>query len=240
MKTENNQLVFLNSKRPLLFLGDHHGAWSQLLDIIDTKKISNCYLISVGDSGIGFTNRKNQERINEQLNKEFKDNNIVFMAIRGNHDDPAYFSGPERVQLSNFKLLEDYTVIEYGGKKIQLIGGATSIDRTGRKEGTSYWEGEVVNFKKDNCEEVDILVTHTAPSWCFPQQFNEMVYGWALEDAYLIGDLSNERAIMDEICKLCKPKLHLYGHFHSSWTEEINGCKHKLLDINEIWGNIEV
>ena len=230
----------LNEKKPLLFLGDHHGAWSQLLDIIENKQISNCYLISVGDCGIGFTNRKNQERINEQLNKEFKDNNIVFMAIRGNHDDPAYFSGPERVALSNFELIADYTVVEYGDKKIQFIGGATSIDRTGRTEGTSYWEGEVVDFKKDKCEEVDILVTHTAPSWCFPQQFNEMVYGWALEDAYLLEDLTGERATMDEICKLCKPKLHLYGHFHSSWTEEINGCKHRLLNINEIWGNVPV
>jgi hypothetical protein len=45
---------------------------------------------------------------------------------------------------------------------------------------------------------------------------------------------------MDEICKLCKPRLHLYGHFHSSWTERVNGCVHKLLDINEIWGNIEL
>lgn len=240
MKTSNNQLVFLNSNRPLLFLGDHHGAWSQLFDIIETRKINNCYLISVGDLGIGFTNRKKQEKINERLNKEFKDKNIVFMAIRGNHDDPVYFSGPERVQLSNFKLLEDYTVIEHNGKKIQLIGGAISIDRTGRKEGTSYWEKEVVSFKKDNCEQVDILVTHTAPSWCFPQQFNEMVYGWAREDAYLLEDLTKERAIMDEICKLCKPRLHLYGHFHSSWTERVNGCVHKLLDINEIWGNLEV
>jgi hypothetical protein len=240
MKTSTNPLLFLNSNKPLLFLGDHHGAWSQLLDIIDTKKISNCYLVSVGDSGIGFSHRKKQERINEQLNTKFKDRNIVFMSIRGNHDDPSYFKGLKRVALSNFELIEDYTVVEYNKKKIQFIGGATSIDRTGRSEGTSHWEGEVVNFKRDNCEEVDILVTHTAPSWCFPQQFNEMVYGWAREDAYLLEDLTEERAIMDEICKLCKPKLHLYGHFHSSWTEEINGCKHKLLDINEIWGNIEI
>jgi hypothetical protein len=229
----------LNKNKPILFLGDHHGAWSQLIDIIETKKISDCYLISVGDSGIGFTSWENQVRINEQLNQEFKNNNIVFMSIRGNHDDPDYFKGSDRVSLSNFELIEDYTVAEYGGKKIQFIGGATSIDRTGRKEGTSYWNREVVNFERDKCEEVDILITHTAPSWCFPQQFNEMVYGWAREDAYLLEDLTDERAIMDEICKLCKPKLHLYGHFHSAWTEEINGCKHKLLDINEIWGNIE-
>ena len=225
----------LDKDKPILFLGDHHGNWSQLLGIIESRKISDCYLISVGDSGIGFTHRKKQERINEQLNKEFEANNINFMSIRGNHDDPSYFKGLKRVTLSNFELIEDYTIVEYGDKKIQFIGGATSIDRTGRTEGTSYWEKEVLVFEKNKCEEVDILVTHTTPSWCFPQQFNEMVYGWAREDAYLLEDLTEERAVMDEIYKLCKPKLHLYGHFHSAWTEEISGCKHKLLDINEIW-----
>jgi hypothetical protein len=234
----NGNTKILNKNKPLLFLGDHHGEWSYLLDIVDAKKISDCYLISVGDSGIGFTNKENQEKNNHWLNEEFKERNIVFMAARGNHDDPAYFQGANRVSLSNFELIEDYTVAEYNGKKIQFIGGAVSIDRTARKEGVSYWEDEAVKLDRDKCKKVDILVTHTAPSWCFPQQFNEMVYGWALEDAYLIGDLSNERVIMDEIFKLCKPYLHLYGHFHSSWTEEINGCKHKLLDINEIWGNI--
>lgn len=236
MEMDGNMKI-LNKNKPILFLGDHHGEWSYLLDIIDAKKISDCYLISVGDSGIGFTNKENQEKNNNWLNEEFKERNIVFMAARGNHDGPAYFQGANRVSLSNFELIEDYTTAEYNGKKIQFIGGAVSIDRIARKEGVSYWENEVVKLDRDKCKEVDILVTHTAPSWCFPQQFNEMVYGWALEDAYLIGDLSNERAIMDEIFKLCKPKLHLYGHFHSTWTEEINGCKHKLLDINEIWGN---
>ena len=231
----------LNKNKPLLFLGDNHGAWSQLFDIIDTKKISNCYLFSVGDLGIGFKYKKNHEyKQSEKLNNLFKEQNIEFYGVRGNHDDPSYFEGSNRIVFDNFELIEDYTVMEYGDKKIQFIGGAVSIDRTGRKEGTSYWAKEAVNYKKDKCKEVDILVTHTAPSWCFPQQFNALVYGWALEDAYLLGDLSNERAIMDEIHKLCKPKLHLYGHFHSSWTEEINGCKHKLLDINEIWGNIEI
>jgi hypothetical protein len=230
----------LNKDKPILFLGDHHGEWSYLLDIIDDKEINNCYLISVGDSGIGFTDNATQIKNIHYLNFEFSERNIIFMSIRGNHDDPVYFQGANRVALENFELIEDYTTMEYEGKTIQFIGGAVSIDRTSRTEGRSYWEKEVVKFDKDKCKQVDILVTHTAPSWCFPQQFNEMVYGWANEDAYLIEDLTNERAVMDEICKLCKPRTHLYGHFHSSWTERVNGCVHKLLDINEIWGNIEL
>jgi Icc-related predicted phosphoesterase len=234
----NGNIKILNKNKPLLFLGDHHGNWGMLFEIIKDKNIENCTLISVGDLGIGFHFKKEFEyKSSEKLSEKFKERNIHFFGIRGNHDDPYFFEGENRIVYENFELLEDYTVAEYEGKFIQFIGGACSIDRTARKEGVSYWSGEEVKLDRGKCKKVDILVTHTTPSWCFPQQFNELVYGWALEDAYLIGDLSNERAIMDEIFKLCKPKLHLYGHFHSTWTEEINGCKHKLLDINEIWGN---
>mgnify|MGYP003333585123 CR=1 FL=1 len=47
--------------------------------------------------------------------------------------------------------------------------------------------------------------------------------------------ISKKNLMMDEIFKKCKPKYHYYGHFHSSWAEEINGCKHRLLDINELY-----
>jgi UDP-2,3-diacylglucosamine pyrophosphatase LpxH len=232
-------IKILNKNKPLLFLGDHHGEWDFVFDIIKTKKIENCYIICVGDGGEGFISKDKQLRQFDILNNRFKKYNIEYKSIRGNHSDPSYFQGLNRVSLSNFELIEDYTVMEYDGKKIQFIGGAVSIDRTSRTEGRSYWEDEVVKFDRDKCKEVDILVTHTAPSWCFPQQFNEMVYGWANEDAYLLEDLTDERAVMDEICKLCKPRTHLYGHFHSSWAERVNGCVHRLLDINEIWGNVE-
>jgi predicted phosphodiesterase len=200
----------LDGDKQILFLGDIHGNWNELLFKIQLKKISNANIISVGDLGMGFNS--NQDRITSGLlDKEFKQNNIKFYGIRGNHDDPSFF------------------------KAIQLIGGAVSVDRTGRRVGVSHWEDEGVVFNRDACQKVDILVTHTAPSYCFPQQFNEIVYGWAREDAYLIEDLTEERAVMDEIFKLCSPSLHFYGHFHSSWAEKINGCESRLLDINEIY-----
>lgn len=227
----------LNDNLPIIFLGDHHGTWNELFYLIDKNKIENCNIISVGDLGIGFKSKKEYEySLSEKLNKEFKEKNINFYGIRGNHDNPSYFEGGDRICFENFELVEDYTVIKYKDKSIQFIGGAVSIDRTGRREGVSYWAGEGLKYDKNKLQKVDILVTHTAPSWCFPQQFNEMVYGWAREDAYLLEDLTNERAVMDEIFKVCKPSLHLYGHFHISCTERINGCIHKLLNINELWG----
>ena len=228
-------IEILDKNKPIFYVGDHHGSWGQLFSVIDRLKIKNCYIISVGDSGIGFRAKKEQLSDIKILNKQFKKLDIIFMSIRGNHDDPSYYTGNDRIKLSNFELIEDYTVMEHNSKSIQCIGGAISIDRTGRKEGISYWVDESVVFVKDKLQKVDILVTHTAPNWCFPQQFNEMVYGWAREDAYLLEDLTDERAVVGEIFKICQPSLHLYGHFHSSWNEEINGCMHRLLNINELW-----
>lgn len=218
---------------PIVFLGDHHGEWAVLLNELDKINLENCFLISVGDCGIGFGSRQYNLQLFEKLNKEFKQKNIYFKAIRGNHDDPSYFKAG-KVHLSHFELLQDYTTIKHRNKNIQLIGGAISIDRTGRTEGTSYWKDEEVVLEKDLCKEVDILVTHTAPSVCFPQAFNEMVYSWADDDPSLITELTNERSKMNKIFDACKPKYHFYGHFHSSWSEEVNGCKHRLLNINEL------
>ena len=41
-------IKILNKNKPLLFLGDHHGEWDFVFDIIKTKKIENCYIICVG------------------------------------------------------------------------------------------------------------------------------------------------------------------------------------------------
>jgi len=224
----------LDENKQLLFLGDNHGNWTETLYKVRSKDVTDAYIVSVGDLGIGFQPARDVDSC-RRLSEEFSLRNIIFYGIRGNHDDPSYFTGNNRIVFENFELLEDYTIFKYKDRSLQFIGGAISIDRTGRATEVSHWETEGVVFKREECKPVDVLVTHTAPSYCFPQQFNEIVYGWAREDAYLIDDLIEERAVMDEILNLCVPSLHVYGHFHSSWTDQINQCKHKLLDINELW-----
>ena len=226
----------LNSELSLIFLGDNHGNWNELMYYIRKSDVKNANIVSVGDLGIGFRIKDEYERgLCSNLSKEFSERNLFFYGIRGNHDNPRFFQGNDRILFSNFQLIEDYAVSEYKGVTIQFVGGAISIDRTGRKEDVSYWTDESVVYKPNLCKKVDVLVTHTAPPQCFPQTFNEIVYSWAREDAYLIEDLIDERAVMGEIFKLCSPKYHFYGHFHSSWQENVNGCLHRLLNINELY-----
>ena len=232
MKTNINTAL---SPIPMYFMGDNHGEYSDMFELIKKHGLKDCHFIHLGDGGEGFLPTKKQLRQFAYLNDFFKARNILYKSIRGNHSDPFYFNSNSKVTMSNFELIEDYSVMEYCNKTIQFIGGAVSIDRTHRCEGMSYWADELVKFDEDKCQKVDMLITHTAPSWCFPQKFNRMVYDWAAADMSLLKDLTEERSIMDKIFNICQPSLHLYGHFHSNWTETVNGCKHKLLDINEIW-----
>ena len=95
----------LNKNKPLLFLGDHHGSWGTLFDIIGEKNIESCNIISVGDLGIGFKYKKESEYSqSEKLSKMFKERNIHFFGIRGNHDDPYFFKGKNRIVYENFEL----------------------------------------------------------------------------------------------------------------------------------------
>ena len=231
MKEKKNTM---DGKKSLIFLGDIHGDFLFLEDAC--SMVEDSLIVQVGDCGLGFHSIAHEHEKLKSIDKCCKQKNNNLAILFGNHDSRKRFSFfRENHKFDNITILNDYEIIEYNGKTIQFVGGAISIDRTGRKEGVSYWSDEGVQYKPELLKEVDILVTHTAPSHCFPQTFNEMVYGWASEDTYLIEELTHERKTMDEIFKICKPKYHFYGHFHSSWSEEINGCKHRLLDINELY-----
>lgn len=46
---------------------------------------------------------------------------------------------------------------------------------------------------------IDIICTHSAPSFCFPFFKGDFVSDWAKYDENLLSDLDKERAIFDAI-----------------------------------------
>lgn len=240
--------------KQIIYLGDIHGNFTRLKAEIERLKLGNneeiTYIIQVGDFGIGFDNKHDINNL-LHLNKFFKLRNIVFLAIRGNHDDPSFFKGNH--MYSNLKLLEDYTVMDIYDKKHLFVGGAVSIDRNGRAyedqiraaaggSQLSYWEDEVFKLdeeKLQNISGIDIIVTHTAPEWCFPDNrngFGDFVQRFANYDEYLLEDLTKERADvsrMFEILSTNNWSTHFYGHFHNKKTENFGNKTHILLHIDE-------
>ena len=175
------------------------------------------------------------------------------VAIRGNHDDPDFFKGNHIY--SNLQLVEDYTMMEIYDKKYLFVGGAISIDRKMRlhdmqnaaaygSKKESYWFDEVFVLDEEklkNINGIDVVVTHTAPTYCYPDNkltFGYMVNEFAQYDDQLIPDLKVERADITKMFDILHKNgnnisEHYYGHFHASHITMNGYTNHYLLNINE-------
>lgn len=222
----------------ILMLGDIHANFAYVQYEIKVKKISNCTIIQVGDFGIGITNRNNCDKILKDLNHFLNLYDIVMYVIRGNHDDPFYFKGNHI--FSNLKLLPDYTQLQIDGHNILFVGGAVSVDR----KTSLYWIDEVFILDEEklkNIKGIDVVVTHTAPEWCFPDNrggFNDFVLGFAEDDDNLLNDLKEERKAVTKMFKILKEngnniRKHFYGHFHRSEITLNEYTEHILLGVGE-------
>jgi len=240
--------------KPIYFLGDIHEEFEILKQEIISFDIRDCYIIQVGDFGIGFKDLENNKQILGHLNKFLRIRNIDMFAIRGNHDDPKFFTCD--YYLSNLKLLKDYTQLNINDINFLFIGGAISIDRMKRikkneinksldNPNRCYWKDEVFNFDEDklnSIEGVDVLVCHNAPDFAVPNNnfgFPDIVREFAEKDSNLIKELLDERKIItkafDILSEKNNIKHYIYGHFHRSYNMKIVDTNFRVLNCHELW-----
>ena len=239
----------------ILYLGDIHSDFDIIIKYIKSNNLKDCFIIQVGDFGVGFKpfddEIKSLSIVNSYLNK----NNIILYAIRGNHDFKTYFDN-DPFNLSNIKLIPDYTVLNLCGKNILCIGGALSVDRkilmsddqkkgdNLLKPGLKWWIDEpfLLDLNKlSSLRNIEIVVTHTSPDYCAIDNtfgFGEFVDGFIKNDSNLKSDLINERKQMSELFLILKLNgnnitNHYYGHFHKSDSINMYGVNHRLLNIGE-------
>lgn len=196
------------------FIGDVHVKYPQYKKII--KSCSNS--IQVGDMGVGFLRPIGGE-LKPYANpphKLMKDGNHRF--IRGNHDNPAVC-----------KRHSQYIPDGHFENGMMFIGGALSIDKAWRVEGESWWADEELSYSELN-ELIDktvrlqpkIMVTHECP---------ESIAGYVLP-AYRQDFPSRTRQAFDSLFQLWKPKIWLFGHWHVSFNQEIQGTR--FICLNEL------
>jgi len=105
-----------------------------------------------------------------------------------------------------------------------------------------YWDGEQPVFDPDKLNaikeaglEINMMCTHTCPSFCTPTHKNG-IEGWLLADKTLSGDLDRERETIDQIRNKLLEDGHpiekwIYGHYHFHNSEVIDGTMYVLLDM---------
>lgn len=229
-----------------LFLGDIHKNFNLISQYVKLYDIRDASIIQVGDLGVGYNLFTTEKKWLEDVNNVLVDRDVTLYAIRGNHDYKPYFDN-DPFELSNIKLIPDYTILNIGDNNILCIGGAVSVDRKLLKSGISWWEDEVFILDKekiDNIRGVNIIVTHTAPEYCPPD--NRFGFGPFVDemikdtgDDKLKSDLMIERKTVTDAFEFIKTnnsiEYHLYGHFHRSQTLNLNGIQHRMLGIGELY-----
>lgn len=237
-------------EKPIIMLGDIHGEFEKLKWSIKLKNITDCYIIQVGDFGVGFLKPDIEFNRLKDLNKFLKSRNITMIAIRGNHDNPTYFNGS--VTYSNLLLLPDYSTMTLNGLKYLFVGGALSIDRRYRqslREDRSYWEDEVFVYDENLLKEafppsVDVLITHTTTKTIIDEMkalayLNEtLVDMFAIKyyDDTLKEELDAENIEVEKLFnQLPNLKYHFFGHYHTSFKMKLDRTESMLLDIFEMY-----
>jgi hypothetical protein len=97
-----------------------------------------------------------------------------------------------------------------------------------------YDESELEHLK-DNGLMIDVVCTHTCPSFCKPVT-KDGIEDCLNKDPYLEDDINRERGDMDKIhLKLMSDghplKKWVYGHFHNHNNEIIEGVEYIMLDM---------
>lgn len=238
----------------MYFIGDTHGV-RPIFEIIDRHKLEGENLIHIGDLGLGFQDINRDLKNLELLEEALDETSNTLYVIRGNHDNPIFWNGDLRLpKYHNIKFIKDHTWHTIEGKIVYFAGGATSIDRSIRMSEypPTWWKGEKfiyddkdVNKALSFVKNIDIVVTHSAPHFAFPQNdYVEIVNHYCdIESKHgrdLRNELRNERADHSSLFQKMRdfgfiPSHWIYGHFHSTKTQMASGTEFKLLNINELY-----
>lgn len=242
----------------MLLIGDTHGL-RPVFNIIDKHRIENQNLVHVGDFGLGFVSVEQDIKNLLLMDEMLVETNNKLYVIRGNHDNPIFWDKSKGLNLPRFHnlyLVDDYTVMKIEEKNVLFVGGATSIDRRPRMEDLpwpSWWKDEVFQYDEEKLGKlfnkdikIDVVVTHTAPSFCHPiGSKNDLVDAYvAIEKSHeedLRFELEHERGLVDKLYSELtvfynqRPSHWFYGHFHSSKETKKDGTLFRLLNINEVY-----
>ena len=244
--------------RGIVVCGDIHGEFDVLMKkCFKEYALTDTLIIVAGDCGLGFEEQNYYEDIYKCHRATLSKHNSWIVMMRGNHDNPAYFS-KRLICHKRFQTIPDYTVLTACAHQILCVGGAISVDRTYRIASrfyampkpdkpllpNVYWHDESPVFDFDLLRQVtdaysiDTVVTHTAPSFC--ELISKTgIESWAAQDRTLLFDVEGERKTMDSLYEYLRTarqplRAWFYGHFHQSWHSELNGTLFRMLDIMEL------
>lgn len=197
----------------LRIIGDVHGKIDQLVELAEQAE----YAICLGDVGFEYSG------LNRISSNKLK-------IVSGNHD--CYEKIDDRfIYMQTGHWLGDFGVYEvpkFG--PIFYVRGGYSIDWKRRTPGFDWWEDEQLTYPvmqralalyKD--VKPAFVVSHECPGSIIDHAFGQKTWDGELLKPSMTAKL------LDAMWEYHRPKIHIFGHHHKAWSEEINGTKFQCL-----------
>lgn len=200
-----------------VFIGDVHGLYKSYKQILDNCENS----IQVGDLGLGFrftSGPREGEFTQNPPYYKMKEGNHRF--IRGNHDNPGECR-------KNSQWIPDGTV----EGDTMFVGGALSIDKQFRMEDYTYWKDEELD--QEALDHVFHTYLTTKPRVMITHECPEQL-AFSLNGAYKAEFPSRTRTTFGRMWDAYTPEVWVFGHWHTSFDQIINGTRFICLDELEV------
>lgn len=221
----------------VILIGDTHST-NTTYEILSLRMPEDSDVVHIGDGGWGFGKEEyaldSAKSWRDRISKLCEKLNIRLFHIIGNHDNPEAWNLPST---ENFIFAKTGETAEFpNGKKVLFVGGGVSVDRIKRIKNESYWTLEHTPHINP-VPKTDFVFSHDCPdNFNHPTATLPRFYGWYVErDVLLLDDCKQQRDNMARIWRESGAKRAIYGHFHNSSVEEIDGVRAKCLDINELY-----
>lgn len=212
----------------VLFLGDTHGNRGFTKSAIKWASENDIdRIVQVGDFGFWARTNSGQKFLHD-VGKASVIAHIPLHFIDGNHEDHTYLDalrerGSGMIHYGKYPItyIDRGTTWEWGGVKFGAFGGAYSIDRRGRIEGSPHY-GWFANEMPDRSKiealgQVDILVTHDSPTIPPP------AYEWAgFKDD--VNSRESQAAVYAAVVA-SQPTWLVHGHWHMRYDNLVADTK---------------
>jgi len=257
--------IFNIDKPNICFIGDIHGEFNSLQGLMKKTNFKDTAYIVAGDIGLGFNKKEYYSQIFNKLTKTASKLNCEFIFTRGNHDDKKYFDKrlinrkcfktvPDYsvIQTPNHNILCIGGAISVDRTYRQMVLKENALKYSMHHACTPneaeklcqqvYWEDEPCYYDEDKLSQlklnninIDIVCTHTCPSFTKPFGKENIGY-WLSKDENLERDIDNEREVMDKVYNKLKSDGHkldmwFYGHFHYHNVQFVDNTKFVMLDM---------
>jgi hypothetical protein len=231
----------LEFDKNVMIMGDLHGVWRKVNSLIAHHK--PLIALQAGDFGWwpGFSNttkistgvwrrRLGADCLAPKIEAKWQQTGLKIHSgalyfCPGNHEDWVDLEAkatslnpyPVEVMKNVFYMPRCSTLLLPDGRRVLFMGGAHSIDKAQRRLGYDWYPQETITHGDiHNLPDVkvDIVVSHTSPSWFKTELFGHS-NDWRQTDSYWLEKFRDPSCLaLDVVWEQYRPKLWFFGHYH--------------------------